>query len=50
MDYTVHIDTISMGLPILLFKGSQVKVSIFNKSISSSSDLLYNNSLFGGQL
>ena len=26
MDYPIHIDTISMELPILYFKGSQVKI------------------------
>ena len=26
MDYPIHIDTISMELPILCFKGSQVKI------------------------
>ena len=25
MDFPIHIDTISLGLPILYFKGSQVK-------------------------
>ena len=27
MDFSIHIDTISMGLPILYFKGSQVAFS-----------------------
>ena len=26
MDFSIHLDTISMGLPIVYFKGSQVKV------------------------
>ena len=28
MDFPIHIDTISMGLPIVYFKGSQVEFSI----------------------
>ena len=27
MDFPIHIDTISMGLPIVYFKGSQVEFS-----------------------
>ena len=27
MDFPIHIDIISMGLPIVYFKGSQVEVS-----------------------
>ena len=27
MDFPIHIDTISLGLPIMFFKGSQVDVS-----------------------
>ena len=30
MDIPIHIDTISMGLPILYFKGSQEEVSKFS--------------------
>ena len=29
MDFPIHIDTISMGLPIVYFKGSRVDVSKF---------------------
>ena len=29
MDFPIHIDTISMGLPIVRFKGSQVEFSKF---------------------
>ena len=39
MDYSVHIDTISMELSILYFKGFQVKVSI--KNISDNEDCFY---------
>ena len=28
MDFPIHIDTISMGMPIVYFKGSYVKLSI----------------------
>ena len=28
MDFPIHIDTISMGLPIVYFKGSQVEFSL----------------------
>ena len=27
MDFPIHVNTVSMGFPILHFKGSQVKVS-----------------------
>ena len=30
MDFPIHIDTISMGLPILYFKGSQVEISNYD--------------------
>ena len=29
MDFSIHIDTISMGLPIVHLKGSQVEISKF---------------------
>ena len=28
MDFPIHINTVSMGLPIVLFKGSQVEFSM----------------------
>ena len=34
MDFPIHIDTISMGLPIVYFKGSQVKVSNYDVLLS----------------
>ena len=48
MEFPIPIYTISMGLPIVYFKG--YIIFIFKKYISSSCELLFNNSLFGGQL
>ena len=34
MDFPIHIYTISMGLPILYFKGSQVEISNYDLKVS----------------
>ena len=44
MDFPIHIDTISMGLPIVYFKGSKVKLLIYDVSLSMKVVLILANS------
>ena len=44
MDFPIHIDTISMGLPILYFKESQVKNLNFNIYLSLKVFFIFANS------
>ena len=44
MDFPIHSDTLSMGLPIVHFKGSQVEFSIFDVLLSLKVVLILANS------
>ena len=44
MDFPIHIDTISMGLPIVYFKGSQVDFLNYDVFLSLKIILIFANS------